>query len=134
MEERLLITLALGLAGTLAYLALRWMHHRKLTKGNPALLHDWRAGLPGILYFASEGCSSCRTQARVVQRLAGGLEERINLARIDVERQWELAREWKVVTVPTTVVVSGDGEAKAVNHGAASKAKLRRQLEGVLQT
>jgi hypothetical protein len=134
MEERLLITLALGLAGTLAYLAFRWIHHRKLTKGNPALPHDWRDGLPGILYFASEGCSA------VPDAGLGGTAARGRAGRTDQPGSnrrgapMGAGREWKVVTVPTTVVVSGDGEAKAVNHGAASEAKLRRQLEGVLQT
>ena len=40
-----------------------------------------------------------------------------------------LARRYRVLTVPTTVIIAPNGEVVAVNYGVTQANKLQRQLE-----
>jgi thiol-disulfide isomerase/thioredoxin len=130
VEERLLIAFAVALAGVVAYLGLRLAHRARLARRAPALPAGWKTGVPGVLYFASRTCAPCRTQGRAVERL-GDSAEGINVVKVDVDEERELAEAWSVLTVPTTVVVDGEGRARTINHGSVPEERLRRQLEGV---
>ncbi len=132
MEERLLIAVAVALAGVVVYLGLKLAHRARVSRRGPGLPEGWREGSPGILYFSSRTCTPCRAQGKAVERLGENAEGALNLVKIDVNREPELAEKWSVLTVPTTVVLDSGGRIQTVNHGAASEKKLRRQLEGVL--
>ncbi len=125
--------LAAGLAavGVLIYVAFKLMHRARIERRGPALPEGWKNGLPGVLYFTSEECSPCRTQGRTVERGRDGLGGEVNLVKVNVDEEPELAEKWSVLTVPTTVVVDDSGRVGEVNHGVVSEKKLRHQLEGV---
>ena len=80
---------------------------------------------PYVLYFWGPGCTACRThQEPALRRLRG-----VRVEKVDALEQPELARRFKVYTLPTTVVVGSDGTPLQVNYGYADAKKLRRQLE-----
>jgi len=84
---------------------------------------------PSILYFSGAACTVCHTAQRpALERLAPELEGRVEVREIDVAEQPALARSFKVMSLPTTVVVDAGGRARAVNAGFASAALLRTQL------
>lgn len=132
MEERLLIAVAVALAGVVVYLGLKLAHRARVSHRGPALPEGWREGSPGILYFSSQTCTPCRAQGKAVQRIGEQEDRVLNLVKIDVDGEPDLAEKWSVLSVPTTVVLDSGGRIQTVNHGAASEKKLRRQLEGVL--
>jgi thioredoxin-like negative regulator of GroEL len=79
---------------------------------------------PYILYFTGESCSVCRThQEPALAKLAG-----VRIDKVDAIAQRELADRFHVYTLPTTVVMSGEGRSLNVNYGYAPAAKLERQL------
>jgi thiol-disulfide isomerase/thioredoxin len=131
MDERLLLAIAIALAGLAVYLGVKLAHRARLSRRDPDLPEGWRSGVPGVLYFASQTCSPCRAQGAAVEKLGEQLGRPLNLVEVDVDDQQELTEKWSVVTVPTTVVLDGDGTVRTINHGVASEEKLRRQLEGV---
>ena len=79
---------------------------------------------PYILYFTGENCSVCRThQEPALAKLAG-----VRIDKIDAIAERELADRFHVYTLPTTVVMSGEGRSLNVNYGYAPATKLERQL------
>ncbi len=79
---------------------------------------------PYILYFTGENCSVCRThQEPALAKLAG-----VRIDKVDAIAERELADRFHVYTLPTTVVMSGEGKSLHVNYGYAPATKLERQL------
>lgn len=79
---------------------------------------------PYILYFTGEGCTVCRThQEPALARLAP-----VRVDKVDAIAERSLADRFHVYTLPTTVVMSADGNAVHVNYGYAPAPKLARQL------
>lgn len=96
--------------------------------GRRAALADGRAGSRGkpyVLYFTGPNCTICRThQEPALSRLQG-----VEVDKVDAVERADLAQQFHVYTVPTTVVIAADGRPAAVNYGYAPVEKLRRQLE-----
>ena len=79
---------------------------------------------PYIIYFTGENCSVCRThQEPALAKLAG-----VRIDKVDAIAERELADRFQVYTLPTTVVMSGEGRSLHVNYGYAPATKLERQL------
>jgi thioredoxin-like negative regulator of GroEL len=81
------------------------------------------SGEPYILYFTTPECSICKTHQEPALRK---LEATVR--KVDALGEAELAKRYAIYTVPTTVVVRGDGTTAEVNYGYAPAEKLRRQL------
>lgn len=96
--------------------------------GRRAAIEGARAGSRGkpyVLYFTGPNCSVCRThQEPALSRLQG-----VEVDKVDAVERRDLAEQFHVYTVPTTVVIGADGRPAAVNYGYAPVEKLRRQLE-----
>ena len=92
-------------------------------------------GEPYILYFTGDGCSVCRThQEPALAKLEG-----VRIDKVDAVEERELAERFHVYTLPTTVVMSGEGRSLHVNYGYAPAGKLERQIadarqDGVIRT
>jgi len=88
-----------------------------------------QAGEPAILFFSGATCTICHTAQRpALERLAPELDGRVTVREVDVADEPALARRFKVMSLPTTVVLDGEGRARAVNAGFASAQLLRDQL------
>ena len=81
-------------------------------------------GEPYILYFTGAGCTVCRThQEPALAKLEG-----VRINKVDALEDRELAERFHVYTLPTTVVMSGEGRSLHVNYGYAPAGKLERQI------
>jgi thioredoxin-like negative regulator of GroEL len=63
-----------------------------------------------------------------VERLAIKLGDQIQVRRIDVSQQPDLATQYKVLTVPTTIVIQPGGTVAHINYGVTDQLKLEAQL------
>ncbi|HKV87518.1 MAG TPA: thioredoxin family protein [Candidatus Dormibacteraeota bacterium] len=79
---------------------------------------------PYILYFTGEGCTVCRTHQEPALKKLGA----VRVDRVDAIAERALADRFHVYTLPTTVVLSAEGNALHVNYGYAPAPKLERQL------
>jgi hypothetical protein len=52
----------------------------------------------------------------------------VQVIEVDAQDNAALAREWSVLSVPTTFVLDRDGIPRQVNHGFASTEKLLGQI------
>jgi thioredoxin 1 len=85
---------------------------------------------PTLLYFSSSDCAPCiLQQSPILASLREVLGDCVNFQEYDAVAHPDLARRYRVLTVPTTVVITPDGEVSAVNYGVTQADKLHRQLE-----
>lgn len=90
----------------------------------------YQPGKPTIIYFTTPTCAPCKTiQRPAIESLKYRLGESLQVIEIDASMQPQLAKEWGVISVPTTYVIDADGKPRYVNHGVATAAKLIQQLE-----
>ena len=88
-----------------------------------------RGELPSILYFTGEACTICHTAQRPALRaLAAGIDPGIAIREIDIAVEPELARRYRVMSLPTTIVLDSSGQVTEINVGFANGEVLRRQL------
>jgi len=85
---------------------------------------------PTLLYFSSPDCAPCHLQqSPILASLRETLGDCINFQEYDAVAHPELARRYRVLTVPTTVVIAPNGAVLAVNYGVTQANKLQRQVE-----
>jgi hypothetical protein len=88
-----------------------------------------RGSLPSILYFTGASCTICHTaQKPALRTLADGLDERIEVREVDIAVEPALARQYRVMSLPTTIVLDAAGQVTDINVGFANVERLRRQL------
>ena len=85
-------------------------------------------GIPQLFFFTAERCAQCHSQKRVVEALAARFGEHLHVERIDAGASPEVARQYGILTVPSTVVVDADGTIRAINYGLTSAHQLEQQL------
>lgn len=86
-----------------------------------------------ILAFSSEDCHQChRLQTPALRRVIEARGERVYVEEIDAPSSPELTQRYKVLTLPTTVVLDAAGYVHAVNYGFANTQRLLEQVDGVL--
>lgn len=126
MVERMLLSLLLALLGVTAYYVVRRQHMRRV----PAWTTDGER--PLLLYFRSDHCPPCVTQARFLEELPDTITRQIAITKVDVEREKKKADEYGVFTLPTTLLLDPGGIVRHVNYGLTDAGKLARQVESML--
>lgn len=125
MLERALIALVLAAAGAGAFVLLRSHQMRRASRAALA------AGKPAILYFRSDGCAPCATQARFLQQVGAQFGERIVIEEVDAEVDQAAAQRYAVFTVPTVLIADPSGTVRFANYGLTDAGKLAGQLRSV---
>ncbi len=82
-------------------------------------------GAPTILYFHGDRCADCVIQERELDALLIAHPE--VAIRAD-HAPSDLSARFRVLTVPTTVILDGGGRARAVNYGLTRRDVLEAQL------
>lgn len=84
-----------------------------------------------VLYFRRDECVACRVQGHYLSQLdndGGAIIE-----TVDVDRRPELAQQYNVLSLPTTILLDAHGQARYINLGLAPKYKLAQQLNNMQQ-
>ena len=81
-----------------------------------------------LLDFFASWCGPCRMVSPLVDRIAEEHPEYL-VAKVDVDREPELAQAFKVVSIPTLVVLQNGQEVQR-SVGAISKDRILKLLEG----
>ena len=126
---RLLWAAAIISAGILLFhLGNRWILARAARQ--PQIAGFTRQGIPTLLYFTTPTCAPCKTiQRPAIERLKQLVGDRLQVVEIDASSQPEVARQWGVLSVPTTFVLDAAGRPRHVNHGVAPMDKLLKEFE-----
>ena len=92
--------------------------------------HDFisQATTPILVDFWAEWCGPCRMIAPVVEEVAAEYEGRIQVGKINVDENRDIAASLGVVSIPTLIVFKNGREMERTI-GYRTKEELRRLLE-----
>ena len=94
----------------------------------------FRRGLPGVVFFTTPDCMTCKAaQVPALHALTERLSGKVQLIEVDALQDAGVAKEWRVLSVPTTFILDREGTPRHVNHGFASTEKLFNQIQALGQ-
>ncbi len=109
--------------GTSAYATFKRRHVRVLGELATAV-----SPTPTILYFASDNCAACPSQARYLEQLLNLWQDGLVVQKIDMEVEPETAVKYGVFTLPTTILIDQQGDVREINYGLTHTHKLTQQV------
>ena len=125
---RLFITVGLFILGFGLY---RVVNTYLLSRVKPSqvTLPGFLPGKPAILYFTTPDCVTCKiAQKPAIQSLQNRLGDSIQVVEIDLYEHPEYAKQWQVLSVPTTYVLNSKCKPCHVNHGLTRTETLVEQI------
>ena len=127
--SRSALAIAIIVVGIFAY----WLINQRLlvrVKSNIFTLFDQLPNKPVIVYFTTPDCAPCKTVQRpALNRVTQLLGDSLEVVEIDATQRPDLAKQWGVMSVPTTFLLDARGEARYVNNGVTRAEKLMEQLQ-----
>jgi thioredoxin 1 len=85
------------------------------------------AAEPVLVDFWAEWCGPCKTIAPILEELAGEQAGNLRIAKVDVDDNQGLARQFGVQSIPTMIVFK-DGQEVHRMVGARGKAQILADL------
>ncbi len=85
------------------------------------------SAVPALVDFWAAWCGPCQMIGPVIEEIAGEVTD-AKICKVDVDANPELAREYKVMSIPTLLVFK-DGQIAKRNVGAAPKDEILGMLK-----
>ena len=81
-----------------------------------------------LVDFWAPWCGPCRLIAPIVEELAKEYEGRLNVVKVNVDENQEVAAKYGIASIPTVMIFKG-GELKERITGAVPKATLKQAID-----
>ena len=86
---------------------------------------------PAIVDFTATWCGPCQRIAPVLDELAAEYDGKIVIYKVDIDKNRQLAKEFKVSSIPAVLYIPLNGEP-VMTIGARDKGKFREEIETIL--
>ncbi|MBR3615507.1 MAG: thioredoxin [Bacteroidaceae bacterium] len=86
---------------------------------------------PALIDFYAGWCGPCKMLAPLLEELSDEYAGRVDIYKVDVEQEEELAALFRVRSIPTLVYIPMDGQIR-VTQGAVGKPQLKEAIENIL--
>jgi thiol-disulfide isomerase/thioredoxin len=128
---RFILAIVIIVLGAAAYWLVNY-HLLVRAKNNVFTLFRELPNKPVIVYFTTPDCVPCKTVQRpALDKVMTLLGENLQVIEIDASERPDLAKNWGVMSVPTTFLLDVRGEARYVNNGVARAEKLMEQIQAL---
>jgi len=94
---------------------------------------DWKfeGELPTIIDFYADWCGPCKMVAPVLEELASEYNGKINIFKIDTEKEQELSAAFGIRSIPSLLFIPKEGQPQMAM-GALPKEKFIQLINDVL--
>ena len=92
---------------------------------------NFKGDKPAIIDFYATWCGPCKATAPVLEEVAGDYAGQIDVYKVDVDQQRELAALFGIRSIPSILFIPKTGEPTMQN-GAMNKAQFEEVIKSVL--
>ena len=95
--------------------------------------NEWKflGDKPALIDFYASWCGPCKSLSPVLDELAREYSGKLDIYKVNVDNEQELASFFRIRSVPTLLFVPMEGVPQ-INAGAPSKADLKRFLDSFI--
>ena len=86
-------------------------------------------GKPTLAEFGSSTCIPCKEMKPILQQLAVDYKGKVNVVIVEVYDQMDIARDYKIMTIPTQIIFDGDGNEVARHLGFIPREDIISQFK-----
>lgn len=87
---------------------------------------------PVVLDFFAEWCGPCKRQGPILEDLKARMGDSVDIRKIDVDQNLEMATQYRIRVVPT-LVIEKDGKIVESMEGVTDAATLERLLRPLVE-
>ena len=87
--------------------------------------------LPLLVDFWASWCGPCRMLGPVIDEIASSYKGKLNVGKVNVDEQPELASQFKIMTIPTVYIIKNKKVLGRLN-GAVSLEQMEDFIDGLI--
>lgn len=84
-----------------------------------------------VMDFFATWCGPCKMLAPIFESLSNEMSDKVDFAKIDIDRSFEVAEEYKVASVPTMIIFKKGKEVQRIV-GFVPKEQIKSKIKAHL--